>query len=231
MQIDVIASSSKGNACLISYGTSRLLIDAGISIRDLSKRLHHQLSSLDGALISHSHMDHCRAVKDLMRKGIDCYMSDETIRELNLNGHRGHRIDPLRREKIGPWLILPFDLIHDCKGSLGFLISIEKEKLLYACDTVYIKYKFKGLTHIMIECNYDLTILKEKIDTRETPQILKRRLMDSHMNIDTVKSFLKANDLSNVKEIWLLHLSDKHSDGPRFKDEIQRLTGKIVMIG
>lgn len=231
MQIDIIASSSKGNACLISHGTSRLLIDAGISIKDLNKRLHHQLSILDGALISHSHMDHCRAVKDLMRKGIDCYMSEDTIRELNLNGHRGHRIDPLQQEKIGPWSILPFDLVHDSKGSLGFLVTIGNEKLLYACDTAYIKYKFKGLTYVMIECNYDLNILKEKIDTGETPKILKHRLISSHMNLNSVKEFLKVNDLSKVKEIWLLHLSDKHSDGPKFKEEIQKLTGKIVMIG
>lgn len=239
MQIKAIASGSKGNAYAISHNKSRLLIDAGISINKIRKALNYQLSGIDGVLISHSHKDHCLAVKDLLKLGIFCYMSDETVRELNINGHRVHRIMPLKQQKIGSWLILPFDLIHDSEGALGFLIMINGKSLLYASDTAYIKYKsikcnnielFNDFTHIMVECNYSLDVLKEKIKTGETPQAMKYRLLHYHMNLDTVKNFLKTKNLHKVEEIWLLHLSDRNSDSAKFKEEIQKLTGKIIKI-
>jgi len=62
------------------------------------------------------------------------------------------------------------------------------------------------------------------------PPALKKRILKSHFSLENVKEFLKANDLSRVQEIWLLHLSDGNSDAERFKREIQELTGKMVFI-
>lgn len=50
------------------------------------------------------------------------------------------------------------------------------------------------------------------------------------MSLETVKGFLAANDLSRVREIWLLHLSDDHSDAERFRREVMELTGKEVHV-
>jgi phosphoribosyl 1,2-cyclic phosphodiesterase len=64
----------------------------------------------------------------------------------------------------------------------------------------------------------------------DLPAAHKKRVMRSHFSLDNVKEFLRANDLSKVKEIHLLHLSDGNSDEARFKREIQELTGKPVFI-
>jgi phosphoribosyl 1,2-cyclic phosphodiesterase len=59
---------------------------------------------------------------------------------------------------------------------------------------------------------------------------MKRRLLKTHLSIDNAKDFLRANDLSRVQEIHLIHLSDGNSDEARFKREIQALTGKPVYV-
>jgi phosphoribosyl 1,2-cyclic phosphodiesterase len=114
---------------------------------------------------------------------------------------------------------------------VGFLLVNQAgEKLLYATDTYYIKYRFRGLTHIMIEANYSLDILRSNVENGTVAPELKNRLLRSHFSLENVKECLKANDLRNVKEIWLLHLSDGNSDAERFKREIQELTGKEVYV-
>lgn len=230
MQISVIASGSTGNACVVQYGGNRILIDAGIGIKSIGKALAHHVTELDGALISHEHKDHAKAVRDLMRFGIDCYMSRGTAEALNCKSHRVHLVSAKKQFRVGEWTILPIDLIHDAAEPLGFLVVINDYKLLYASDTAYVPYTFSSLTHIMVECNHSLDILREKKASGTIPAVMKRRLMQSHMSLDTVKKFLQANNLSQVQEIWLLHLSDKHSDEARFKAEIQKLTGKVVKI-
>ena len=230
MEINVIASGSKGNACIVSHGVNKLLIDAGIRIRRIGEALRHRIAEIDGALISHEHMDHARAVKELMRLGVDCYLSQGTAEALGLKGHRIHHVSAKKQLKVGPWTVLPIDLVHDAAEPLGFLVAIGGYKLLYAIDTAYIPYTFKGITHVMLECNYSLDNLRERKAGGKLHPAMKRRLMQSHMNINTVKKFLQANDLSKTEEIWLLHLSDSHSDEKRFKEEIQQLTGKVVKV-
>lgn len=102
--------------------------------------------------------------------------------------------------------------------------------MLYATDTYYIRYKFSDLTHIMVECNYSMDILRSNVETGLIDKALKNRILKSHFNLEHVKEFLKANDLSKVQEIWLIHLSDSNSDAERFKQEIQELTGKVVFV-
>jgi len=82
----------------------------------------------------------------------------------------------------------------------------------------------------MVECNYSMDILRENIANGSVPVELKNRLLMTHFSLENVKDFLRANDLSKVQEIWLLHLSEGNSNAARFKREIQQLTGKPVYI-
>ncbi|CAI6222942.1 Lactamase-B domain-containing protein [Bacillus subtilis] len=171
------------------------------------------MSQFAGCLVSHEHGDHCKAIKDVLKAGIDCYMSPGTAGAIGISHHR---IKPVRAKqpfKVGSWSIMPFDVQHDVAEPYGFLLANEDgDKLLFATDTYYIKYKFPGLTHIMVECNYSNEILNENIESGHTPPFMKRRLLQSHFSLENVKEFLKANDLSRVQEIWLLHLSESNSD-------------------
>ena len=231
IEITSLASGSQGNCYRVSDGSSTLLLECGIPYRKIRRQLQFQMSEIAGCLVSHEHQDHCRAVKDVLRAGIDCYMSAGTINALGLESHRLIYIRAKQQFKIDTWTILPFEVEHDAIEPLGFLMANQEgEKLLYATDTAYVRYKFQGLTHIMVECNYAEDILDANIASGAIDPVLKHRLVRSHFSLEGVKDFLRANDLSKVKEIWLLHLSDGNSDAGRFKREIQELTGKEVYI-
>ena len=166
-----------------------------------------------------------------MHAGIDCYISAGTVEALGLSGHRLNIIKAKQQFRIGTWTALPFDTQHDAAEPLGFLLANQAgDKLLYATDTYYIRYKFHGLTHIMVECNYAADILKRNVEAGAVPKELKSRILKSHFSLENVKRFLQANDLSKVQEIWLLHMSDGNSDAERFKREVMELTGKPTYI-
>ena len=225
------ASGSTGNCYKISDGRTPLLLECGIPYKEIQKNLKFRVSEIAGCLVTHEHQDHCKAVRDLMKAGIDCYMSQGTTDTLKVTGHRVNIIKARQQFRIGTWTVLPFDTQHDAAEPLGFLLANQDgEKLLYATDIYYIRYRFRGLTHIAVECNYSLDILKRNVEAGTVPKELKTRIMKSHFSLENVKKFLQANDLGKVQEIWLLHLSDGNSDAERFKREIQELTGKMVFI-
>ena len=231
IEILPLASGSRGNCYHITDGSTPLLLECGIPFREIQKGLHFRVSEVAVCLVSHEHQDHSKAVKDVMKAGIDCYMSKGTAEVLNVSGHRLHIIKGLQQLQLGGWTVLPFDVQHDAKEPLGFLLANKAgDKLLYATDTYFLKYKFRGLTHIMVECNYALDILQKNVAAGLVPAAVKDRVLRSHFSLENVKEFLKANDLSKVQEIWLLHLSDANSDAERFKREIQEITGTEVYI-
>ncbi|WP_416730272.1 MBL fold metallo-hydrolase [Fictibacillus sp. JL2B1089] len=231
IEIRSFGSSSAGNCYYITDGRTPLLLEAGIKFKEVQRSLNFQASSIAGCLISHEHGDHCKAIKDVLKGGINCYMSPGTAGALNIQHHRIHTIAPKQPFRIGTWTVLPFDVQHDVAEPYGFLLANDSgEKVLFATDTYYIRYKFKGLTHVLVECNYSMDILNANIAMGRTPAVMKKRLMRSHFSLENVKEFLKANDLSKVQEIWLLHLSDSNSNQDEFKREIMQLTGKMVYV-
>ncbi|MEH7392434.1 MBL fold metallo-hydrolase [Bacillus sp. JJ1474] len=231
IEITAIASSSKGNCYRVTDGHTPLLLECGINYREIQKAFNFRMSEVAGCFVTHEHGDHSKSLKDVLKAGIDCYMSDGTAEALGVEHHRIKKVEVKKQFQIGTWTILPFDVQHDVSEPLGFLLVNQTgEKLLFATDTYYIKYRFQGLTHIMVECNYSLDILNENIATGRVPTVMKKRLMQSHFSLENVKDFLLANDLNQVQEIWLLHLSDTNSDEKVFKEEIQKATGKIVCV-
>lgn len=161
-----------------------------------------------------------------MKAGIDIYTGKGTIEALELEGHRAIPVEPLRPFTIGDFQIIGFPTEHDVPG-LGYLIQYMPtgEKLLFLTDSYYSKYKFKSLNYIMIECNYIKETLDQNIADGYINQAMKPRLLQSHFSLENVKEFLKANDLSQCREIILLHLSDRNSSEQQMIREIEELTG------
>ncbi|MGO0058611.1 MBL fold metallo-hydrolase [Brevibacillus fluminis] len=231
IEIRPLGSSSAGNAYHITDGYTALLLEAGIRYKDIQRALNFQTTNIAGCLISHEHGDHCKAVTDIVKAGVDVYASQGTLDALGLSSHRAKLARAKQQFKIGTWTILPFDVEHDVSEPLGFLMANQEgEKLVFITDSYYCRYKFSGLTHIMVECNYSVQILDQNIASGRVPAVMKKRLLRSHFSLENVKDFLRANDLSSVQEVWLLHLSDSNSDEEVFKREIQELTGKPVWI-
>lgn len=232
MDIKVLASGSSGNCYLVSDGVTPLLLECGLPIKQIRQGLGFGLTEVAACLVTHEHQDHSKAIRDVLRMGVYVYTSPGTIEALGLEHHRLRPIRTKETFKVGTWTIRAFETQHDAVEPLGFLLHSKAtgERLLFATDTYYIRYRFPGLTHIMIECNYAKDILYRNVDNGSVPVALKNRLLTSHFSLENVKEFLKANDLSRVQEIWLLHLSDGNSDEERFKQEVMQLTGKPTYI-
>lgn len=174
--------------------------------------------------------DHSLAANDLAKFGTDIYASQTTIDDCNLTGHRIHAIEPLKEFTVGTFKILPFDAEHDVP-CLGYLLySTEtQEKLLYFTDTAYLKYKFNGLNYILAECNYDDETLQESVNNGYTAKERVSRVIYSHMSLKHLIEMLKANDLSKVKAIYLLHMSKDNSTKEKIKSEVQKITAADVI--
>lgn len=232
MNITVIASGSSGNAYRIDDGETSLLLDAGIPLRLIKQALNFRVRDIAGCLITHAHGDHAKAAGDLAKAGVDIYTSKGTLDACRLTGHRMKAVEALKEINIGTFAVLPFDVQHDAPDPLGFLLTSRAtgEKLLYFTDTYYIKYRFTGLTHIMGECNYSMDIIEQSVRNGYIPPELVPRLIKSHMSLDHFLDLLKANDLRQVKQIYLLHLSNNNSDAERFMEAVQKLTGTEVYV-
>jgi len=206
---------------------------AGFHLKKIQIALGFNMSKIDACLISHSHKDHSKAAKDLLQQCVDVYASGGTIETCGIWGHhRAHAIKALQTFIIGSFTILPFDVQHDAKEPLGFLLTSRKtgEKLLFFTDTYYIKYRFQGLTHIMAECNYDEESVQKSIAAGYIPIDLVPRLVKSHMSLEHLLDMLKANDLSSVRQIYLMHLSRNNSNADKYKGDVARATGAEVYI-
>lgn len=228
MKIKVLGSSSKGNCYILSIPTGSLVLEAGLPWRAIQKGLNYDLSNVVGCIISHSHLDHCKAVPDLLKAGIDVYLSEQTKQAVGASeSHRAIAIEPLKQFTVGDFAIMGFPTEHDCDGSLGFLIQYRPtgEKLLFLTDSYYCKYRFKNLQYIMVECNYCKDILDRNIEAGLIDEAMKRRLLESHMSLEHCKDFLKANNLNECRKIILLHLSEGNSNARQMVREIEELTG------
>ena len=171
-------------------------------------------------------MDHIKYAKNFAEKGIDIYASEGTFNAIGLQGHRLKVIKSLNQFSIGNFIILPFDTQHDAAEPLGFLIQYKPtgEKLIYATDTYYIKYKFNKLNYLLLECNYNKEIAKENAKNGVINKTRYSRLLESHFSLENVIKFLKSNDLSYAKNIVLCHLSDTNSNQDIMLNEVYATT-------
>jgi len=224
-----LASSSKGNAYLLqAEGAAPLLLEAGLPISRLREKLRDHgvnLSDLVGCLVSHEHQDHAKAVKDLLKAGVDCYMTPGTAFKLGIQGH--HRlvevVDPFILES---WMIKPFSLEHDAEAPAGFFIGRNMDdRLLFIPDTAFVENRFEGITMIVVECNNISELLSKNILEGHIPAIVGKRVRRNHMSLENLIVMLKANDLSRCRAIYLMHLSSGNSDEVIMKNRIQEAIG------
>lgn len=234
VQVKCLASGSTGNSYALDDGKSVLLLEAGISAKRILSGYISLLPRVAGCLITHEHMDHAKGAKDLAARGIDLYASSGTFSNIDGIRHpyRKHTIWTGEQFTLGSWLVVPWQAQHDAQEPLGFLLysKVQKEKILFATDTYYIPNTFKDLNVILVECNYDPQILEKRIRERQVVPSMARRLLQSHFNIEHVKDFLRSNDLSKVRQIYLIHISKGNGDPAAFQKAIMALTGRPVHV-
>lgn len=257
MKFEALASSSHGNAYLVSDGQTRILLECGLAYRTLQKACGFSLSGLDGVLVSHEHKDHSRCVEDLIKNGLPVYMSCGTALSLGLAVEREievldpssgtarplssdgnvvavegcgvELIEAREQFRVGSLDVVPFETFHDAAEPLGFVIRsrIDGDVLAFATDTVNLRFRFPGLRIFAIEANYE----KARLDrAKQMPEKTKHRIENTHMEIDNLCNILREMDLSGCRELWLLHLSDATSHEGQFINKVRRCVPPGVQV-
>lgn len=229
-----LASSSAG-CCyqVLAPGADPLLIDAGLNFKSIQQALGFRVSGLAGCLLSHAHGDHCKGIAGLIKSGIDVYASEETWAALPecRDSHRARRVEARQQFSAGAWDVMAFECVHDQPGTLGFIVQAPRGgRLLYLTDSAYSKYRFDGLTHIAVEANYSSEVIRANTASGVIGRDRFARTVRTHMSIERLIPMLMANDLSQVEEIWLLHLSAENSDEEMFRRRVEQETGKPTYI-
>ncbi len=206
MKLTCLGSGSAGNCYLLHNETECLVIEAGVSFKEVKKALGFNIRKIVGIVVSHEHGDHAKYLREYLENGIAVMAPS-----------MGHIIGALSAVS-KPFAVRTFPLVHDVPCT-GFLIEHpEIGRLLFATDTEYIRYRFKNLDHIMIECNHSQELLSQVYHDG-----LQERVRLTHMELEVCKDFIRTNKSENLKSVCLMHLSDHTSDETRFRKEVREL--------
>lgn len=220
MKLKVLGSGSSGNSyALIADNGEILAIEAGCKFLDFKKMIDWKISNVVGCIVSHEHGDHALYIKDFMQSGIPVYTAFETQSALEIITRECTiAIPPRTVRQIGSFSVTPFNVLHDTEiECYGYLIKHEEMgQLLFMTDLEYCKYNFSKLNieHIMVEANYDM----ELVD-RDEPNYEHR--LRGHMSLDTALKFISTNDNPTLRNVVLIHLSDKSGDPALFKQKTE----------
>ena len=219
MKICLLASGSKGNSILVESGKTRLLIDAGLSARELRKRLDSvgvEAESLDALLITHEHGDHVRGLGPLVRQlDLPVYLQTDLARKLPDVGKPECVQEFVDGEEftIKDLTIRPFAITHDCLAPVGFTLDGELGKVGVATDlgivTRLVTECLQGCRALVLETNHDEELLRDG----PYPWKLKQRVRSNHGHLsNNAAGNLLQNLLWNgLETVFLGHLSETNN--------------------
>ena len=224
MKFQSLASSSGGNAYLISDGCTCILIECGLSHKKLQQLVGFRLASLDACLVSHEHKDHCQCVEKILASGIPVYLSQGTARALELPEKlldMATEMEAGSQFTVGSIEVVPFQTFHDAQEPLGFVMQsrVDGDIFAFATDTVNLPYNVPGVNILAVEANFQTSILDR---CERMPEKTRHRIANTHMEIDKLCACLQRMDLSRCREIYLLHLSSATSHEGQFVNKVIR---------
>lgn len=232
MKITVLGSGSTGNVVLIVAGNTRVLVDAGLSAKEIARRLSlvgEDVQRLDAILVTHEHGDHAGGLRVLLRS-IDCpvYISGKTLdaylsERFNVNNEEPRRrasalkdrvehIESSRDFRIGEIDFHPFTIPHDAVDNFGFTATHCGVKIATLMDfghmTTLVTQQLRGCAAIVIESNHSRDMLKA---CDSYPWELKQRILSrlGHLSNEDIADWLKGGFDGAAKYIVLAHLSQR----------------------
>lgn len=242
MRVTVLGSGSSGNAILVESQSTRLLIDAGFSGRDLERRLatvEIPPASIDALLITHDHSDHTMGMGILARRwGIPLYLTDLTRRACArlLNGsetvHHYRSSEPLA---VGDLVVDPFLTVHDAVDPVAVTVTESKtgQKLGIATDlgrpTAAVRHALRRCDLLILESNHDEILLRES----PYPWSVKTRIASSHGHLSNRAAAELVADLSHpaLAGVVLAHLSGKANDPHIAEDTVGQALERLRFVG
>ncbi len=242
VSVTVLASGSKGNCTLVSTTTTRLLVDAGLSCREVLRRLQlcgEDPAAVNAILITHEHSDHIAGIRVLARRlKIPVYLTPATYQEYQrcVRDAAGHRVNLDRREhfssgngfQIGDISVTPFTIPHDAIDPVGFTFRADGIKIGICTDLGYmpasVRDHLRGCHVLMIESNHDLELLRGG----PYPWSVKQRVMSrvGHLSNDALADFLTSDYDGSAEFLILAHLSEQNNH-----PEIARVTAERALGG
>lgn len=225
--LSVLASGSRGNSAIVSTSRTRILVDAGISCREIFKRMRsagddpHSLSAI---LITHEHSDHVYGLATLARKlRVPLFMTGPTHRawERAVRDEKGELPEIFCLElfssgrgfQIGDITVTPFTIPHDAADPVGFTFRAEGVKLGFATDLGYVpasvRDHLRGCDLLVIESNHDVEMLR----VGPYPWSVKQRVMSrvGHLSNETLAEFFTSDYDGRAAYVVLAHLSEQNN--------------------
>jgi phosphoribosyl 1,2-cyclic phosphodiesterase len=232
MKLSVLGSGSTGNAILIVAGDTRVLIDAGLSTREIARRiafLGEDSTKLNGIVVTHEHGDHCGGLRVLLKmvdcpvyisaKTRDAYISErfgvsneEPRRRAKVLSDRVEEIESSRDFCIGEIDFHPFTIPHDAVDNFGFTATHAGVKIATLLDfghiTTLITERLRGCAAIVVESNHSRDMLKA---CEGYPWELKQRILSrlGHLSNEDIADWLHAGFDGRAQHIVLAHLSQR----------------------
>lgn len=225
MKITNLASGSKGNSTLIETKTKNILIDAGLPLSNLEKRLEAQMPKIDILIITHIHIDHIKGINSIIKKHNPViYSKDQELQtkipEKEINYDKNIKENNLEIEL--------FPLSHDVP-CIGVYIKEEEKEFVYITDTGYVKEKiltkYQNKDAYILESNYE----EEMLQNGKYPFHLKQRIRSDKGHISNIDSCRYITKLTGpkTKKICLAHLSEENNTEEIVK---QRVTETLETI-
>ncbi len=232
MKLTVLGSGSTGNVVLIVAGNTRVLVDAGLSAKEISRRLSmvgEDVQRLDAVLVTHEHGDHAGGLRVLLgavdcpvyisAKTLDAYLGerftinqDEQRRRARALRDRVEQIESSRDFCIGEIDFHPFTIPHDAVDNFGFTATHRGVKIATLMDfghmTTLVTQQLRGCAAIVIESNHSRDMLKA---CDSYPWELKQRILSrlGHLSNEDIADWLRDEFDGSAKYIVLAHLSQR----------------------
>lgn len=224
VRLTVLGSGSSGNCALVATDRTRLLIDAGLSAKQICTRLDAvgcSFDSLDGILLTHEHQDHTRGVEILCKKRRLPVFCTALTQETLISGTPFRHPPAWRLMETGARFefqdlrIECFPVPHDAVDPVGFVIEDEESRLGVLSDvgfvTNLIRDRLRLADSVFIEANYDTRLLEA--DTKR-PWATKQRISSrhGHLSNDQAAELIEALAHPALFHVVLGHLSDDCND-------------------
>ncbi len=213
----VLGSGSGGNAAVVECRGLRLMIDAGLSAKQLCLRLRLvgiEPESLDGILLTHEHGDHVRGLKVFLRQfGIPVFTTPSTariVREAGIDGGQWKSFEAGQTFALGGLAIETFAIQHDAVDPVGFVVGHGTLRLGFLSDAGFVTRvmieRLRGLRGLFVEANYDDDLLEAD---NKRPWTIKQRISSRHGHLSNLQVTELIREISHLGlgRIVLGHLS------------------------
>jgi len=213
IEISSLASGSSGNCFYIGTNKSNILIDAGISCKQIKSKLESigkDISNLDAVFITHEHSDHIRGIDVISRKyNLPIYVNKGTLKNCFFDMGNINFFKTDKEITINDLSILPFNKSHDAGEPVSYLIKKGSKKVSVITDIGYscnnVKQAISESDFTILESNHDLKMLKEG----PYPYFLKKRIAgkEGHLSNYDAALLVLEHANKNLKHVMLSHLS------------------------